>query len=130
MKKHFLSTFFTFIFSLLCVQGFAQTVAVFEFDCDNKDFDSNIAMMTDLLIHELVKSGEVTVVERKRLDKIMAEYTFQSSPFVDIKTAKKLGKGLGADCIIVGTVAALGCPCTLLPAWLMWKKVRFCIPLK
>ena len=79
-------------------------------NCDNKDFDGNIAMMTDLLIHELVKSGEVTVVERKRLDKIMAEYAFQSSPFVDIKTAKKLGKGLGADCIIVGTVAALGCP--------------------
>ena len=110
MQNHLLSTFFTLIFSLFCVQGFAQTVAVFEFDCDNKDFDGNIAMMTDLLIHELVKSGDVTVVERKRLDKIMAEYAFQSSPFVDIKTAKKLGKGLGADCIIVGTVAALGCP--------------------
>ena len=90
MKKHLLPIFFTLIFTLLCVQGFAQTVAVFEFDCDNKDFDGNIAMMTDLLIHELVKSGDVTVVERKRLDKIMAEYAFQSSPFVDIKTAKKL----------------------------------------
>ena len=110
MQKHLLSTFFTLIFFLLCLPCFAQTVAVFEFDCDNKDFDGNIAMMTDLLIHELVKSGDVTVVERKRLDKIMAEYAFQSSPFVDIKTAKKLGKGLGADCIIVGTVAALGCP--------------------
>ena len=110
MQKHLLPIFFSLIFTLLCVQGFAQTVAVFEFDCDNKDFDGNIAMMTDLLIHELVKSGDVTVVERKRLDKIMAEYAFQSSPFVDIKTAKKLGKGLGADCIIVGIVAALGCP--------------------
>lgn len=110
MKKYFLSALLSLIFSLFCVQGFAQTVAVFEFDCDNKDFDENIAMMTDLLIHELVKSGNVTVVERKRLDKIMAEYAFQSSPFVDIKTAKKLGKGLGADCIIVGSVAALGCP--------------------
>ena len=110
MQKYLLPIFFTLIFTLFATQGFAQTVAVFEFDCDNKDFDGNIAMMTDLLIHELVKSGEVTVVERKRLDKIMAEYAFQSSPFVDIKTAKKLGKGLGADCIIVGTVAALGCP--------------------
>ena len=57
-----------------------------------------------------MKSGDITVVERKRIDKIMEEYAFQSSPFVDIKTAKKLGKGLGADCIIVGSVAALGCP--------------------
>ena len=110
MKKHLLSFFFTFVFSLLCLHSFAQTVAVFDFDCDNKDLSDNISMMTDLLIHELVKSGDVTVVERKRLDKIMQEYAFQSNPFVDIKTAKKLGKGLGADCIIVGSVAALGCP--------------------
>jgi len=110
MQKHFLSFFFIIISSLLCLQGFAQTVAVFDFDCDNKDFGENIAMMTELLIHELVKSDDVTIVERKRLDKIMEEYAFQSSPFVDIKTAKKMGKGLGADCIIVGSVASLGCP--------------------
>ncbi len=88
----------------------AQTVAVFEFDCDDPNFTEKTAMMSDLLIHELVKSGSVTVVERKRLDKLMQEYAFQASPFVDIKTAKKMGKGLGADCIIVGSVAALGCP--------------------
>ena len=65
MQKHFLSFFFIIISSLLCLQGFAQTVAVFDFDCDNKDFGENIAMMTELLIHELVKSDDVTVVERK-----------------------------------------------------------------
>ena len=110
MKNHFSLIFFTFIFTLFCLPCFPQTVAVFDFDCDDKDFESNIAMMSDLLIHELVKQGDVTVVERKKLDKIMAEYAFQSSPFVDITTAKKLGRGVGADCIIVGSVAALGRP--------------------
>ena len=110
MKNHFSLIFFTFIFTLFCLPCFPQTVAVFDFDCDDKDFESNIAMMSDLLIHELVKQGNVTVVERKRLDKIMQEYAFQASPFVDITTAKKLGAGLGADCIIVGSVATLGCP--------------------
>lgn len=109
MKPHLLLIFFCF-FSLFCLSSFAQTVAVFDFDCDNKDFSKNIAIMSDLLVHELVKSGDIAVVERKRLDKIMQEYAFQSSPFVDIKTAKKLGKGLGADYIIVGSVASLGCP--------------------
>ncbi len=85
-------------------------VAVFKFDCDAPNFTEKTAMMSDLLIHELVKSGMVTVVERKRLDKLMQEYAFQASLFVDIKTAKKMGKWLGADCIIVGSVAALGCP--------------------
>ena len=110
MKKIFLYILLAIIFILPSSEVFAQTVAVFEFDCDDKDFESNIAMMTDLLIHELVKQGDVTVVERKRLDKIMQEYAFQASPFVDITTAKKLGRGVGADCIIVGSVAALGCP--------------------
>ena len=110
MKKYLLSALLSLIFTMFCLQGFAQTVAVFDFDCDDKDFESNIPMMSDLLIHELVKQGDVTVVERKKLDKIMAEYAFQSSPFVDIKTAKKLGQIVGADCIIVGSVAVLGCP--------------------
>ena len=110
MKKYFLHTFLSILFILFTTEAFPQTVAVFDFDCDDKDFESNIAMMTDLLIHELVKQGDVTVVERKRLDKIMQEYAFQANPFVDITTAKKLGRGVGADCIIVGSVAALGCP--------------------
>ncbi|MGP1438905.1 MAG: CsgG/HfaB family protein [Treponema sp.] len=110
MKKYFLHTFLSILFILFSTEAFPQTVAVFDFDCDDKDFEGNIAMMTDLLVHELVKQGDVIVVERKRLDKIMAEYAFQASPFVDITTAKKLGAGLGADCIIVGSVAALGCP--------------------
>ncbi len=111
MKKSILlSAIFSLLFFATSLQVFAQTVAVFDFDCDDPNFKENIAMMSDLLIHELVKSGSVTVVERKRLDKLMQEYAFQASPFVDIKTAKKMGKGLGADCIIVGSVSALGCP--------------------
>ena len=94
VSKTKIDLFFTLIFTLLCVQGFAQTVAVFEFDCDNKDFDGNIAMMTDLLIHELVKSGEVTVVERKRLDKIMAEYAFSPAPLWTLKPPKNWVRGL------------------------------------
>ena len=110
MNKYFLHTFLSILFILFSTGAFPQTVAVFDFDCDDKDFESNIAMMSDLLIHELVKQGNVIVVERKRLDKIMQEYAFQASPFVDIKTAKKLGQIVGADCIIVGSVATLGCP--------------------
>ena len=110
MKKYFLHTFLSILFILFSTEAFAQTVAVFEFDCDDKNFEGNITMMSDLLIHELVKQGDVTVVERKRLDKIMQEYAFQATPFVDITTAKKLGRGVGADYIIVGSVASLGCP--------------------
>ena len=107
MKKTFFTAFLSFV--LAFALG-AQTVAVFDFDCDDPDFKENISTMTDLLVHELVKAGDVTVVERKKMDKIMAEYAFQANPYVDITSAKKLGKGAGADCIIVGSIASLGCP--------------------
>ncbi len=107
MKK----TFFTAVLSFVLAFALgAQTVAVFDFDCDDPDFKEDVSVMTDLLVHELVKAGDVTVVERKKTDKIMAEYAFQANPYVDIASAKKLGKGVGADCIIVGSIASLGCP--------------------
>ena len=107
MKK----VFFTIVLCVLVLFSIeAQTVAVFDFDCEDPDFADKVGMMTDLLIHELVKAPRVTVVERKNIDKIFSEYSFQANPYVDLKSAKKLGKGLGADCIIVGSIAGLGCP--------------------
>ena len=44
----------------------AQTVAVFDFDCDDESYYDKVSTMTDLLVHELVKAGDVTVVERKK----------------------------------------------------------------
>ncbi|MGP1512486.1 MAG: CsgG/HfaB family protein [Treponema sp.] len=107
MKK---SIFAAVLSALVSLSLAAQTVAVFDFDCDDPDFKEDVSVMTDLLVHELVKAGDVTVVERKKMDKIMAEYAFQANPYVDISGAKKLGKGVGADCIIVGSIASLGCP--------------------
>ena len=107
MKK---SIFAAALSALLSLSLAVQTVAVFDFDCDDPNFKEDVSVMTDLLVHELVKAGDVTVVERKKMDKIMAEYAFQANTYVDIAGAKKLGKGAGADCIIVGSIASLGCP--------------------
>lgn len=107
MKKSILIPLLMFVVTAFLP---AQTVAVFDFDCDDLAFYDKVSTMTDLLVHELVKAGDVTVVERKEMDKLMAEYAFQANPYIDITTAKKMGKGIGADCIIVGSAAVLGCP--------------------
>lgn len=107
MKKYFF-TIVLFVLTVLSLE--AQVVAVFDFDCEDPDFADKVGMMTDLLIHELVKTSGVTVVERENIDKVFSEYSFQANPYVDLKSAKKLGKGLGADCIIVGSIAGLECP--------------------
>ena len=92
MKK---SIFAAALSALLSLSLAAQTVAVFDFDCDDPNFKEDVSVMTDLLVHELVKAGDVTVVERKKMDKTMAEYAFQANPYVDISGAKKTRQGRG-----------------------------------
>jgi curli biogenesis system outer membrane secretion channel CsgG len=55
-----------------------------------------------------VQSGVYTVVERKQLEKIMAEQNFGASGRVDDSTAAKIGKILGVDILIVGSINTFG----------------------
>jgi len=64
--------------------------------------------ITDLLVTYLVKDGSYSVIERKALDKIMAEQNFSNSDRADSTSAAKLGKLLGVDAIIVGSITQFG----------------------
>ena len=103
----------TIIVTFLLIGTFtlsAQTVAVFDFDCDDFAFYDKVGTMTDLLCHELVQNGNITLVERKNLQYVKDEMKFQLEGWTDEATIKQAGKMLNADCIIVGSVATLGCP--------------------
>ncbi len=103
----------TLILTFLLIGTFtlsAQTVAVFDFECDDYAFYDKVATMTDLLCHQLIQDGNVTLVERKNLDYVKNEMKFQLEGWTDETTIKQAGKMLNADCIIVGSVATLGCP--------------------
>jgi hypothetical protein len=58
----------------------------------------------NLLITKLVQDGSVTVVERNAMDKLLAEQNFSNSERADPVTAAKLGRILGVDAIILGTI--------------------------
>ena len=64
--------------------------------------------ITDLLVTYLVKDGSYSVIERKALDKIMAEQNFSNSDRADPNSAAKIGKLLGVDAIIVGSITQFG----------------------
>ena len=64
--------------------------------------------ITDLLVTNLVKDGSYSVIERKALDKILAEQNFSNSNRADATSAAKIGKLLGVDAIIVGSVTQFG----------------------
>jgi len=64
--------------------------------------------VTDLLVTYLVKDGSYSVIERKALDKILAEQNFSNSDRADPSSAARIGKLLGVDAIIVGSITQFG----------------------
>jgi curli biogenesis system outer membrane secretion channel CsgG len=94
-----------------------KRVAVFDFDYATvhagvsaifgRDIDIGRGV-TDLLVTMLVKDGSYSVIERKALDKIMAEQNFSNSDRANPMSAAKLGKLLGVDAIIVGSITQFG----------------------
>jgi curli biogenesis system outer membrane secretion channel CsgG len=64
--------------------------------------------VSDLLVNYLVKDGSYSVIERKALDKILAEQNFSNSDRANPTSAAKIGKLLGVDAILVGSVTQFG----------------------
>ncbi len=64
--------------------------------------------MSDLLVKHLVQDGTYSVIERKALDKILAEQNFSNTDRADPASAARIGKILGVDAIIVGSITQFG----------------------
>jgi len=71
----------------------------------NQDIGKGIA---DLLVDKLVNDGTYSVIERKALDKILAEQNFSNSDRADPSSAAKIGKVLGVDAIVIGSITQFG----------------------
>ncbi len=56
----------------------------------------------------LVNSGQFNVVERLKLKTVLEELELSQTGVIDSKNAKQVGKLLGADVILTGTLAATG----------------------
>lgn len=97
--------------------GRKKRVAVFDFDYATvhsgvaaifgQDVDIGKGVC-DLLVNYLVKDGSYSVIERKALDKILAEQNFSNSDRANPTSAAKIGKLLGVDAIIVGSITEFG----------------------
>jgi curli biogenesis system outer membrane secretion channel CsgG len=64
--------------------------------------------IADLLVKRLVQDGTYSVIERKMLDKIIAEQNFSTSDRANPASAAQIGKILGLDAIIVGSITQFG----------------------
>jgi curli biogenesis system outer membrane secretion channel CsgG len=96
-------------------QSSRPTVAILDLDfgsvqqwwSGNWDIGKGIA---DLIVDELVNDGSYRVIERKRLDAILAEQNFSNSDRADpnASAVAQIGKALGVRYLIVGSITKFG----------------------
>jgi curli biogenesis system outer membrane secretion channel CsgG len=71
----------------------------------NQDVGKGIS---DLLVQKLVEDGQYSVIERNALDKVLGEQNFSNSDRADSTTAAKIGRILGVDAVIMGSITQFG----------------------
>jgi len=64
--------------------------------------------ISDMLVQKLVEDGKYSVIERNALDKVLGEQNFSNSDRADASTAAKIGRILGVDAIIIGSITQFG----------------------
>ncbi|MBI2428915.1 MAG: hypothetical protein HYV29_08995 [Ignavibacteriales bacterium] len=64
--------------------------------------------VADMLVTALVKSNKFSVIERQELEKVLEEQKLGESGLVTAETAPKLGKLLGVELLVVGSVSEFG----------------------
>jgi len=107
------------IFSLLIIflsislfsqdlSGLKKRIAVVNFE-DKARYGHNIGSgIADMLVTSLVESKQFLVIERAELDQIMKEQGLGMSGAVTPQSAAKVGKLLGVEMIVTGSVSEFG----------------------
>lgn len=84
-------------------------VLKFENKADNQYWwHGGAEAMQDVFVTELVKSGKFRVIDRERLDALMAEKNLSVSGALDPSTAVRAGKLLGVEYFLTGAITEYG----------------------
>jgi len=110
MPLRFIAASFACLFLLVGVRARAADPVLAVLYIDNHSGDAAYDVLekglADMLVTDLSAQG-LTVVERSRLQALIAEQKLQRSAFFDAKTAVRVGQGLGATHIVMGALAAM-----------------------
>ncbi|MFZ2811611.1 MAG: CsgG/HfaB family protein, partial [Thermovirgaceae bacterium] len=78
-------------------------VAVIEFQ-DAASSGAPARAITDMLVTELFNTNLFTIIERSRVDSILLEHSLVLSGTIDPATAAQVGKLLGVEYLITGSI--------------------------
>ena len=86
------------------IVGDRMSVAVLPFDSKGLGSELGSIDLLDKLITGFVNINRFKVIERALLEKILEEQKLGMSGVLDASTAAEIGKGIGVDAVIVGSV--------------------------
>jgi TolB-like protein len=86
-----------------------KTVAVLRFENNSGDarYDNLGRALSSMMISDLSVVEGIQLVERERLEEVMAELDFQQSAYVDPSSAQTLGQVVGAEFVVTGAFMTL-----------------------
>lgn len=84
-----------------------RKLAILDFTKLDGSVDNFGRYLSERLITSMFLTKRFAVVERRQLNKILAELKLNLSDLIDPKNAKQLGKGYGVDAIATGSVTVL-----------------------
>lgn len=102
---------------VICSVALAQTkrrIAVLDFDFSNVSNPSILGSVpgvskgvSEILVNRLVKDGTYSLIERSRIEAVLAEQNLGQSGRLDPATVARVGKILGVDAVIIGSVTRM-----------------------
>jgi TolB-like protein len=94
------------IIGSLSAQDLGPVALVAFTDLDGKPSGLGTYLAEELTLR-LFRTGRFRLVERKQMDKLLAEQKFQASGLIDEASAARLGRLAGAGALLTGTIADL-----------------------
>ena len=97
-------------------------IAVLDFDAIGSGVDREFGKgVAEILLSALAKTEKYQVVERQQLAKVLKEQKLQMTDLVDPKSAVEIGKLLGAETIVTGSIVKMGKTYTITPRFIEVK---------
>jgi TolB-like protein len=72
------------------------------------EYDGMGMALSGLIVDDLFKVEQLRLVERQRVDEVVGEIALADGKYIDPKTAQKMGRGLGAEFILLGSYSVVG----------------------
>ncbi len=90
------------------IVGERLTIAILPFDTKGIGGDLGEIDLLDKLTTAFYNMNRFKVIERAQLEQILNEQKLGMSGIVDVSTAAQIGKGMGVDAVVCGSIARAG----------------------